>query len=310
MIYIQLKLRRKENMAKPFVKWAGGKSQLINIIDEKIGDLRQKSKEFIYVEPFVGGGSVLFHLLETCSNMKYAVINDANKQLMNAYKVIADDKKYIEFKDHLYNIQTEYNSDLMKKEKYILYRYQYNHWIKGELTLSDAWGAAAFIFLNKCGFNGLYRVNQKGEFNVPWGQKEHIYIFNEDELDKCHIALGSKVAFMTGDYRRTDVILDIAKMEKSDIIYYFDPPYKPVSQTSSFTSYTKDSFNDQEQVNLKLFCDNISNNGGKFLLSNSKCGDYFDNLYSGYTIDTINAKRMINSVGSKRGNVEEILIHN
>ena len=297
-------------MAKPFVKWAGGKSQLINIIDEKIGDLRQKSKEFIYVEPFVGGGSVLFHLLETCSNMKYAVINDANKQLMNVYKVIADDKKYIEFKDHLYNIQAEYNSDLMKKEKYILYRYQYNHWIKGELTMSDAWGAAAFIFLNKCGFNGLYRVNQKGEFNVPWGQKEHIYIFNEDELDKCHIALGTKVAFMTGDYRRTDVMLDIAKMEKSDIIYYFDPPYKPVSQTASFTSYTKDSFNDQEQVNLKLFCDNISNNGGKFLLSNSKCGDYFDNLYSGYIIDTINAKRMINSVGSKRGNVEEILIHN
>ena len=297
-------------MAKPFVKWAGGKSQVINIIDEKIGDLRQKSKEFIYVEPFVGGGSVLFHLLETCSNMKYAVINDANKQLMNAYKVIADDKKYIEFKDHLYNIQTEYNNDLMKKEKYILYRYQYNHWIKGELTLSDAWGAAAFIFLNKCGFNGLYRVNQKGEFNVPWGQKEQMYIFNEDELDKCHIALGSKVAFMTGDYRRTDVILDIAKMEKSDIIYYFDPPYKPVSQTASFTSYTKDAFNDQEQVNLKLFCDKIVENGGKFLLSNSKCGDYFDNLYSGYTIDTINAKRMINSVGSKRGNVEEVLIHN
>ena len=242
--------------------------------------------------------------------MKYAVINDANKQLMNAYKVIADDKKYIEFKDHLYNIQTEYNNDLMKKEKYILYRYQYNHWIKGELTLSDAWGAAAFIFLNKCGFNGLYRVNQKGEFNVPWGQKEQIYIFNEDELDKCHIALGSKVVFMTGDYRRTDVILDIAKMEKSDIIYYFDPPYKPVSQTASFTSYTKDSFDDQEQVNLKLFCDNIVENGGKFLLSNSKCGDYFDVLYDGYIIDTISAKRIINSVGSKRGNVEEVLIHN
>ena len=242
--------------------------------------------------------------------MKYAVINDANEQLMTVYKVIADDKKYIEFKDHLYQIQTDYNNDPMKKEKYILYRYQYNHWIKGELALSDAWGAAAFIFLNKCGFNGLYRVNQKGEFNVPWGQKEHVYIFNEDELDKCHIAIGSKVCFMTGDYRRTDVMLDIARMEKSDIIYYFDPPYKPISQTASFTSYTKDSFNDQEQVNLKLFCDNIHNNGGKFLLSNSKCGDYFDNLYSGYKIETINAKRMINSVGSKRGDVEEVLIHN
>ena len=98
---------------------------------------------------------------------------------------------------------------------------------------------------------------------------------------------------MTGDYRRTDVILDIAKMEKSDIIYYFDPPYKPVSQTASFTSYTKDSFNDQEQVNLKRFCDKIVHNGGKFLLSNSKCGDYFNVLYDGYIIDTINAKRII-----------------
>ena len=115
---------------------------------------------------------------------------------------------------------------------------------------------------------------------------------------------------MTGDYRRTDVILDMAKMEKSDIIYYFDPPYKPVSQTASFTSYTKDSFDDCEQVDLKNFCDSIDRNGGKFLLSNSKCGDYFDKLYDGYVIDTINAKRMINSVASKRGNVEEVLIHN
>ena len=297
-------------MAKPFVKWAGGKSQLINIIDERIGDLRQYSDEFIYVEPFVGGGSVLFHILDTCSNMKFAVINDANEQLMNTYKVIADDEKYIEFKDHIYNIQTQYNDDTMKKEKYILLRYQYNHWIKGEIYMPDSWGAAAFIFLNKCGFNGLYRVNQKGEFNVPWGQKDHIYIFNEDELDKCHMALREKVVFMTGDYRRTDTMLDVARMFHTDIIYYFDPPYKPISDTASFTSYTKNAFGDDEQVRLKLFCDNVANNGGKFLLSNSKCGTYFDDLYDGYHIETINAKRMINSVGSKRGNVEEILIHN
>lgn len=297
-------------MAKPFVKWAGGKSQLINIIDEKIGDLRQNSKEFIYVEPFVGGGSVLFHLLDTCSNMKYAVINDANAQLINVYKVIADDDKYIEFKTHLYDIQKDYNDDPNKKDKYIMYRHQYNDWIKGKLILSDAWGAAAFIFLNKCGFNGLYRVNKKGEFNVPWGKKDHIYIFNEDELDKCHIAIRSKVIFMTGDYRNTGMMIDIAKLEKTDIIYYFDPPYKKISQTSSFTSYTASSFDDQDQVNLKFFCDNVSNGGGKFLLSNSKCGDYFDKLYEGYTIDTISAKRVINSVGVKRGNVEEVLIHN
>jgi DNA adenine methylase len=297
-------------MAKPFVKWAGGKSQLIQTIEYKIGELRQDSDGFIYVEPFAGGGSVLFHLLETCSNMKYAVINDMNEQLMNVYKVISDDDKYIEFKEHLYHIQNDYNDDPMKKEKYILYRYQYNHWIKKDIKMSDAWGAAAFIFLNKCGFNGLYRVNKKGEFNVPWGQKEHIYIFNEDELDKCHIALNKRVVLMTGDYSRTDVFLDVARMEKCDIIYYLDPPYKPVSDTASFTSYTSDNFNDQAQEDLKKFCDRIDQNGGKFLLSNSKCGNYFENLYEGYQIDVIGAKRMINSVGSKRGKVEEVLISN
>jgi DNA adenine methylase len=176
--------------------------------------------------------------------------------------------------------------------------------------MSDAWGAAAFIFLNKCGFNGLYRVNKKGEFNVPWGQKEHIYIFNEDELDKCHIALNKRVVLMTGDYSRTDVFLDVARMEKCDIIYYLDPPYKPVSDTASFTSYTSDNFNDQAQEDLKKFCDRIDQNGGKFLLSNSKCGNYFETLYEGYQIDVIGAKRMINSVGSKRGKVEEVLISN
>jgi DNA adenine methylase len=297
-------------MAKPFVKWAGGKSQLLTQIDEKIGEFRDNLDEFIYVEPFVGGGSVLFHLLDTCSNLKYAVINDANEQLMNVYKVFADDYDYVDFKKHLYQIQEEYNSDWYKKEKYVLYRYQYNHWIKHEIKMSDAWGAAAFIFLNKCGFNGLYRVNQKGEFNVPWGQKNHVNIFNEDELDKCHVALRDKVVIMTGDYRRTDVVLDFARKDKCDVIYYFDPPYKPISQTSSFTSYTKEAFDDDEQVALKQFCDQVDNQGGKFILSNSKCGDYFDKLYNKYTVDTINAKRMINSIGSKRGNVEEVLIHN
>jgi DNA adenine methylase len=297
-------------MAKPFVKWAGGKSQLLNVIDQRIGDFREKSDGFIYVEPFVGGGSVLFHLLDTCSNLKYAVINDANEQLMNVYRVIADNDKYNEFKDELIRIENQYNSDPMKQEKYILYRYQYNHWINGEIKMSDVWGAAAFVFLNKCGFNGLYRVNQKGEFNVPWGKKETVHLFNEDELDKCHILLNEKVAILTGDYSKTDIMLQIAKVEGHDIIYYLDPPYKPVSDTASFTSYTKDDFADEDQVKLKEFCDTIDKNDGKFLLSNSKCDDYFDQLYEGYDIRTVNAKRNINSVGSKRGAVNEVLISN
>jgi len=297
-------------MAKPFVKWAGGKAQLLDIIDDKIGDFREKSNGFIYVEPFVGGGSVLLHLLDTCSNLKYAIINDANEQLINVYKVVADNDLYPKFKDTLLDIQNQYNNDDMKKEKYILFRHQYNHWIKGETELSNVWGAAAFVFLNKCGFNGLYRVNQKGEFNVPWGQKETLRLFNEDELDKTHILLNEKVAILFGDYKRTDVMLQVSKVEKLDIIYYLDPPYKPISNTSNFTSYTKDDFDDKEQERLKAFCDEIDQAGGKFLLSNSKCDDYFDELYKGYNIDTVAAKRQINSVGSKRGAVKEVLISN
>lgn len=296
-------------MAKPFVKWAGGKQQLMSILDDRIGDFRQKFDNFIYVEPFVGGGSVLFHLLDTCSNLRYAVINDANTQLISVYKTIADDEQYDKFKTALLNIQNDYNDSVDKQEKYNFYRNQYNQWIKDGKYDSPEF-AATFIFLNKCGFNGLYRVNKKGEFNVPWGHKDHLYIFNEDELDKCHIALRDKVIFMSGDYKFTDIMLDVANVENANIIYYLDPPYKPISQTSSFTSYTNVSFDDDEQVRLKCFCDNINKKGGKFLLSNSKCGDYFDKLYSGYTIETINAKRIINSIGSKRGGVEEVLIHN
>ena len=295
-------------MSKPFIKWAGGKTQLLDSLDSAIGKIREKSNQFIYVEPFVGGGSVLFHLLDTCVNLKFAVINDANTQLINCYRVIADDYKYVELKKELVRIQTDYNNDDMKEEKYKLYRFQYNHWLLGECHLTDVQGAAIFMFLNKCGFNGLYRVNLKGEFNVPWGKKEYLKIFDENELDKCHVLLSEKVVIMNGDYAITDVADELGRIEKCDVIYYLDPPYKPVSDTSSFTSYTKDDFKDEDQERLKKFCDGIVKRGGNFVLSNSKCGDYFDKLYEGYNIEIVNAKRNINSIGSKRGNVEEIII--
>lgn len=295
-------------MSKPFVKCAGGKTQLIDVIDCAIGKIREKSSQFIYVEPFVGGGSVLFHLLDTCANLKFAVINDANSQLINCYRVIADDYKYVELKNELVRIQTDYNNDDLKEEKYKLYRFQYNHWLLGELELTDIQGAAIFMFLNKCGFNGLYRVNLKGEFNVPWGKKEYLKIFDENELDKCHVYLSEKVVIMNGDYTITDVADELARIEKCDVIYYMDPPYKPIPDTSNFTSCTKNDFNDREQVRLKNFCDRIVKHGGNFVLSNSKCGDYFDKLYNEYNIEIVNAKRNINSVGSKRGNVEEVII--
>lgn len=295
-------------MAKSFVKWAGGKRQLITILDSVIGNIRDKSDSFIYVEPFVGGGSILFHLLSSCSNMKYAIINDANKELINCYRVISDNFKYSQLKDELIKIQTEYNDNNMKESVYKLYRTLYNNWLLGRYEFSDIQGAAIFMFLNKCGFNGLYRVNSKGEFNVPWGKKDYLKIFDESELDNCHVLLNEKVIIMNGDYTITDIAMEIGRVERCDVIYYLDPPYKPISDTSNFTSYTKDVFGNLEQEQLKLFCDNIVRNGGNFVLSNSKCGDYFDNLYKGYDIEIVNAKRNINSIGTKRGNVEEIII--
>lgn len=298
-------------MAKPFIKWAGGKSQLIPRIEDCIMKSLSKTRDFVYIEPFVGGGSVLFHLLDTCSTLKYAVINDANEQLMNLYCVISNNDTYKEFKKVATYFQDTYNKDDMKQEKYNLIRYQYNHWIRGETEESPVWGAAAFIFLNKCGFNGLYRVNQKGEFNVPWGQKSYLKLYDMDELDRCHVLLNEKVICMCGDYRKTDIIMDVEMHHGThNVLYYLDPPYKPISQTSSFTSYTKDSFDDKNQEELKSFCDSINDKGYNFVQSNSKVGDYFDNLYKGYIIETFSAKRNINSDGKKRGEVQEILIHN
>ena len=297
-------------MAKPFVKWAGGKTQLLPKIEDIIMKSLSLTKDFVYVEPFVGGGSVLFRLLDSCSTLKYAVINDANEQLMNLYSVIQDNDTYKEFKKISTHLCDTYNRDSMKQEKYNLVRYQYNHYIKGESKESSVWGAAAFLFLNKCSFNGLYRVNQKGEFNVPWGQKDYLRLYNEDEMDRCHVLLNEKVICMCGDYQSTDIIMEVEKKHGNlDVMFYLDPPYKPISQTSSFTQYTKDCFDDRNQEELKMFCDRINTNGYKFVQSNSKL-EYFETLYNGYHIDTVSAKRNINSDGKKRGSVEEILIYN
>ena len=300
-------------MAKPFIKWAGGKTKLIPQIDSLMSERLSRNKEFVYVEPFVGGGSVLFHLLDSYSNLKYAVINDANEQLMNCYRVIADNEKYNKFKTLAFKIQEDYNKDPMKQEKYNLMRFQYNHWIKGELWMDDidVWGAVAFMFINKCGFNGLYRVNQKGECNVPWGQKDYLKMFNIDELDRCHVLLNEKVVIMCGDYHNTDIIVDVEKFHKdNDVMFYLDPPCKPIGESTSFVSYTKDVFSDENQVELKQFCDKINECGCKFIQSSPKIGDFFDNLYSEYNINAVSAKLNINSNGSKRGNIDEVLIYN
>ena len=298
-------------MAKPFLKWAGGKTQLIDKIDDVLSDMRINNDSFIYVEPFLGGGSVLLHVLDNYSNCEFAIVNDLNKELVNLYRVIASEELYSEFKLRLRKEQEQYNNSEDKQTYYNNIRTLYNKWmLNNDIVKLSVDGAVWFLFLNKCCFNGLYRVSKKSGFNVPWGQKDYLRIYDEDQLDHCHVLLSEKVMFMSGDYKATRCAIDIGHIMRKNVVYYLDPPYKPVTKTQAFTSYTVDGFDDKDQEELKEFCDEVDNNGACFVMSNSCVDDYFDKLYSDYTVTTVKAKRNINSDGNKRGDVDEVLIFN
>lgn len=293
-------------MAKSFIKWAGGKAQLIPEIMNIVDCMRSTMDSFVYVEPFVGGGSLLFYVLENCSNLKFAVINDMNSDLMNCYKVIKSDE-YLELKDYLIQLEDRYNSLESDEDRIKMYydiRNEFN-----ERRGSASTKAGDFIFLNKCGFNGLYRVNKKGEFNVPWGQKKLINLYDGNDMDRFHILM-EKVVVLCGDYKDTRSAIEYASVAGSNIIYYMDPPYRPVSKTSSFVGYTADGFDDDSQKELKCFCDEIVSRGGNTIISNSKSEDFFETLYSEYTVNIVKARRNINSDGAGRGETEEVLIYN
>lgn len=298
-------------MAKPFLKWAGGKTQLIDKIDDVLCNMIGNNERFIYVEPFLGGGSVLLHVLDNYSNCEIAIVNDLNKELVNLYRVIASDMLYSDFKLRSRIEQDRYNITEDKQNYYNNIRSLYNNWMLSYDGLSlSVDGAVWFLFLNKCCFNGLYRVSKKSGFNVPWGQKEYLKMYDEDNLDRCHILLNEKVMFMTGDYKITRAAIDMSNITKTKAVYYIDPPNKPVTKTQAFTSYTVDEFDDKDQEQLKCFCDEINNNDCGFIMSNSCVDDYVDNLYNEYTVTTVKAKRNINSNGDKRGEVDEALIFN
>ncbi len=294
----------KEKQVKPFLKWAGGKTQLIDDIKENF--IYQTNDEFSYVEPFVGSGAVLFWVLNNFPNLKHAVINDINEDLINSYKIIKSDVNNLilalkQFEDEYY----QFSEKPEKKKKY--------YYDKRELfntrNCNKLTQASLFIFLNRTCFNGLYRVNKKNQFNVPIGSYKKPLICNEENLKSVSKSL-QKVEFLTGDFEKT---LDHAG---DDSIFYFDPPYKPLSETSSFNSYTKSLFNDNEQKRLKMFCDKLTLLGHNWILSNSDVkgkdpsNDFFDELYEGYKINRVVAKRSINANPNKRGLLTELLITN
>jgi len=283
-------------IAKSFLKWAGGKSKLSDKISQKIKF--DQYDDFIYIEPFVGGGAMLFKILNNFPNLISAVICDSNFDLINAYKIVKNEvDSLIEI---LMQFEKEYhdvlNNDIEKKKYYYNKRSLFNTRKESRLI-----HAALFVFLNKTCFNGLYRVNKSNQFNVPVGSYKKPLICDKSNLKLVSIAL-QKVKIMSGDFSKTKIYAG------DKTLYYFDPPYKPLSK-SSFTAYVSGGFDDEQQKRLKLFCDKIGEYGSQCILSNSNCS-FFEDLYCNYEINKIMAGRNINSIGNKRKKIVELIINN
>lgn len=291
--------------AKPFLKWAGGKTQLINDIEKSIPQKFHSSK-FTYIEPFVGSGAVLFWMLNNFPNLEKAVINDINEDLINTYKTITNKPK--ELISILEILQNEFHALEGNEENKKLYYYQKRE-LYNTRKEEQSGQAALFIFLNRTCFNGLYRVNRKNEYNVPMGGYKKPTICDKENILAVSEVL-QKVEILCGDFEQT---LDFAKQ---NTLFYFDPPYKPLSETSSFNSYAKDEFDDNEQVRLRDFCNKLDLSNHTWILSNSDVkgkdenDNFFDDLYADFSISRVNAKRNINANPEKRGKLTELLITN
>jgi DNA adenine methylase len=291
--------------AKPFIKWVGGKNQLIEQLDANLPADFGKCDNTTYIEPFVGGGAMLFYMLQRYPNIQHAIINDINPDLATCYRTVRDNP--MELIDSLKDMENAYltlQSEDDRKKFFMAVRDRYN-----EKNLDPIENTTKFFFLNKTCFNGLYRVNKKGLFNVPFGKYTNpticdpATIINDSELLQ-------RVEILTGDFEST------FKYAHDNTLFYFDPPYRPLSDTSSFNDYAKEAFNDDAQIRLKEYCDRINDAGFRFMLSNSDCkgkneaDNFFDVLYASYQIERVWASRSINSNPSKRGKLTEILVHN
>lgn len=293
---------------KPFLKWAGGKGQLLSQLDQHLPKGISRI-DFTYLEPFVGGGAMLFHILQQFPNIKKAVINDINSYLITAYRVIKNSpdeliKRLSELENQYYS--TGDNED--QKSFFLRVRETFN-----EVEMDDVDRTKYLIFLNRTCFNGLYRVNSKGKFNVPFGRYLHPTICNAETI-KADSELLNRVelVILNGDFERT-----IEHLSDGFNLFYFDPPYRPLNATSSFNSYSKEDFNDEEQIRLRDFCARLSEYPNvKWMLSNADCSaknpddTFFEEIYGDFNINRVYASRAINANPSKRGKLTELLIKN
>lgn len=269
---------------KPFIKWVGGKRQLlpdlIKRLPEKIED---------YFEPFIGGGALMWSLDRKL--IKKITINDYNSDLVNLYNVVKNSPDLLleNLSKHENNEQYYYNIREMDRQE------NYEQW-------DDIAKASRFIYLNKTGYNGLYRVNSKGQNNVPFGRYQNPNIVDAENIQACSQFL-KDVVILNGDFE------NIKHLLTPSAFVYFDPPYVPLSATSSFTGYTDKGFDGEMQLRLKLFCDYIDDIGAKFMLSNSSAALIYD-FYSKYHIEEIMASRMVNCKAGGRGKIKELIIRN
>lgn len=291
--------------AKPFIKWVGGKSQLISTFEKMLPPDFHRMEDVTYIEPFVGGGAMLFFMLKNFSGIKRAVINDLNPALIRTYQTIKTTPERLI--QRLSQMESEYLSigeEEKRKEFYLAVRQKFN-----QGNLSDVDNAVLLMFLNRTCFNGLYRVNSKGAFNVPFGKYKNPKICNAETI-YADSELLQKVEIRCGDFEQTE-----RYVTKSTFVY-FDPPYRPLDATSSFNSYAKEAFNDDEQIRLKKFFDRLSARKCLMMLSNSDCRSrnpqdtFFDDLYKDYFIERVYAMRSVNSNPEKRGKLTELLIRN
>lgn len=297
------------NKAKPFLKWAGGKGQLLEQLSAHLPNILQH-EEFNYIEPFVGGGAMLFFMLQNFNNIKSVTINDINSNLTQSYIVVRDNADLLV--ELLKCTEKEYislNSEEARKDFYLSIRSKFN-----TEDLNPTVKTSLLIFLNRTCFNGLYRENSKGLFNVPFGRYSNPTICNDDLIFADSELLNHfKVKVTTGDFKQTISAIDSNSLN----FFYFDPPYRPLSATSSFNSYVKEAFNDECQRELANFCKDISSQENVlWMLSNSDCSSknpkdlFFEQLYYDFIITRVNAKRSINANANKRGVLTELLIMN
>lgn len=298
--------------AKPFLKWAGGKGQLLQRFRDLYPEPLKANGISTFYEPFLGSGAVFFDIVQQYK-VKSAYLYDINEELILTYQVIQKDVfKLIEF---LYRYEKEYIqlNRTLRQEYYYAQRtnFNLNRFNIDYNKYSELWipRAAQLIFLNRTCFNGLYRVNSRGEFNTPAGDYTNPTICDELNLISVHQVL------QIAEIRKCDFKHNTISARDNAFIY-FDPPYRPISKTASFKSYSKQDFTDSEQIELAKLFKQLDQQGCFVMLSNSDPkntnpnDNFFDELYQDYYIERVQAKRMINSDSSKRGIINEIIVTN